>query len=309
MPNPITSILIPAYNHEKYITDLIESIWSHGLTDYEIVLVDDGSQDSTNKVAQNLANRSPVNMRVFSRPNKGLVRTLNELVGLAKGDFVYFIASDDIVAPGGLSAAIKNLCENENYMMIMGNGRSFRTNEKLEEVLYGERMRCTLKAGRNATLEYLYSNISNILIQTCIYRKNFIVGINGFDEDAMLDDWPFQIKTFQSLKDDSNWRFMEECVVHYRRHDTNISRNIDKQYLQITDTVNRYIPEENRNKLLSSAYVNLAKVAIFKSPMKGLSLFIESQKKYFSIINFVKFPYDVASVLFKYLCNKIGHGS
>lgn len=106
---PLVSILIPAYNHLAYVADAVESVWQQDYRCVELIIIDDGSTDDTYALLQQLAQRSPIPMQVFSQQNLGLNRTLNRLVSLASGCYLKFLASDDKLAQGVVTRHVRLL--------------------------------------------------------------------------------------------------------------------------------------------------------------------------------------------------------
>lgn len=103
------SILIPVYNGEKYIGACLDSIMKQSSNDYEVVIVDDGSTDKTYNICESYKNIGDI--KLYSRPNKGVTFTRNELVKLANYDYFIFLDCDDILHYD----TVKNLNNIINY--------------------------------------------------------------------------------------------------------------------------------------------------------------------------------------------------
>ena len=95
------SVLLPVYNGEKYLEEAVQSILAQTLPDFELIILDDGSLDSSRKIAEEFALRDS-RVRVISRKNKGLVPTLNEMIDLANGKYLARMDADDISLPDRL---------------------------------------------------------------------------------------------------------------------------------------------------------------------------------------------------------------
>lgn len=97
---PLVSICVPVYNHSKYVKECILSIVEQTYANIELIIIDDGSKDNSNKVIENLlklCEEKFVRFKYVSRENMGLCYTLNEALKWVKGDYFYAIASDDIL--------------------------------------------------------------------------------------------------------------------------------------------------------------------------------------------------------------------
>lgn len=107
------SVIVPIYNVEKYLTKCLDSIVNQSFEDYEIILVDDGSTDSSGKIAdaykQKYMNRNWV---VVHQENQGLAGARNTGLDLAKGDWIVFIDSDDYVVKNMMSILSRYIKDN-----------------------------------------------------------------------------------------------------------------------------------------------------------------------------------------------------
>lgn len=92
---PFFSILIPVYNVEKYLAICIESVLRQSFSDYEIILVDDGSKDTSGKICDAYCAKYADKVRVLHKPNQGLISARREGLKLAKGQYICFLDSDD----------------------------------------------------------------------------------------------------------------------------------------------------------------------------------------------------------------------
>jgi len=94
MNKPKVSVLIPAYNHEMYLKDTIESVLNQTFPDFELLISDDCSTDNTAQVIKSFSDKRITG--IFFEENKGTVRSLNHLLSLAKGEYIAVLGSDDI---------------------------------------------------------------------------------------------------------------------------------------------------------------------------------------------------------------------
>ena len=101
---PKLSVIIPVYNVEKYLAKCIESVLSPDALDYEIVIVNDGSTDASPAIAETYRARFPALITVVTTENCGLGAARNTGMAHSSGEFLYFLDSDDYLAPGGIEA-------------------------------------------------------------------------------------------------------------------------------------------------------------------------------------------------------------
>lgn len=106
MTMPLISVVIPAYNSGQTICSTIRSVLSQTFTDFEIIVIDDGSKDST--LAQ-LSTISDPRLKVFSQENCGVSHSRNRGVDYATGDFIAFLDADDLWMPDKLKDQLEVL--------------------------------------------------------------------------------------------------------------------------------------------------------------------------------------------------------
>ena len=130
---PTVSVLLPVYNAERYLREAVESVLAQTFTDFELLVVDDGSTDGSLAILREFERRDP-RVRVISRPNTGYVVALNEMLGLAKGEFIARMDADDVCLPGRFGAQVDYLgdhpgvvCVGGGVQLIDGRGRFFIT--------------------------------------------------------------------------------------------------------------------------------------------------------------------------------------
>ena len=102
---PLVSILIPAYNSEKWIADSIRSAVAQTWQPKEIIVVDDGSKDQTLSIAKQFESDS---VRVFSQKNQGAAAARNNAFSMSHGDYIQWLDADDLLAPDKIARQWKN---------------------------------------------------------------------------------------------------------------------------------------------------------------------------------------------------------
>lgn len=102
----MVSVIIPAYNAEKYLPEAVASVISQSSSDWELILVDDGSTDSTPRLCDDLA-ASDARIRVIHKPNGGLSDARNHGIDAARGEYLTFLDADDVLDPRFISLTLK----------------------------------------------------------------------------------------------------------------------------------------------------------------------------------------------------------
>ncbi|NIC41033.1 glycosyltransferase [Aquabacterium sp. A08] len=114
---PTVSVVLPVYNGGLYLPLALDSILAQRYTDFELLVIDDGSTDQSLAVLQAYAAQDP-RVRVVSRANQGLVATLNEAIGLAQGRYIARMDADDIALPDRLGLQVAYLDSNPQCVCV-----------------------------------------------------------------------------------------------------------------------------------------------------------------------------------------------
>lgn len=114
------SIIIPVYNVEDYLNECLDSILSQNYTDYEILLVNDGSKDRSGEICNTYA-KNNFNIRVFHQENKGVSSARNKGLNYARGKYIFFVDSDDIMCEGALNKVFSMLKKENWPEVLLGN--------------------------------------------------------------------------------------------------------------------------------------------------------------------------------------------
>ena len=109
-------MIIPAYNHEKYIGRTIRSAIEQSYEDFELIIINDGSTDGTDHEIRKIDDKRIV---YITRENRGAHNTINEGIEAAKGEYISILNSDDIYTPDRLEKCIKFLESNKDYSAVI----------------------------------------------------------------------------------------------------------------------------------------------------------------------------------------------
>lgn len=112
------SVLVPVYNVEKYLSQCIESIINQTEQDFELILVDDGSKDSSGKICDHYQYKYPDRIQVIHQENKGLLLARRIAIKEAKGDFCIFVDSDDYLKLDALEVIKRTIDEIEADLVL-----------------------------------------------------------------------------------------------------------------------------------------------------------------------------------------------
>jgi len=120
---PAVSVMMPVYNAELYVGEAIRSILDQSFADFELIAIDDGSTDGSLRILEEYKTQDP-RIRVFSRENRGLSATFNEMIALARGRYLACCDADDLYPTGRLKWQVNWLSEHRNHIAISGGFRT-----------------------------------------------------------------------------------------------------------------------------------------------------------------------------------------
>lgn len=172
----MVSLVVPVYNVEKYLNECVESLLAQTYKDYEIILVDDGSSDSSGKICDEYAEKYEF-ISVVHKKNAGLGMARNSGMEAAKGDYVYFMDSDDYLLPDTLEVLDKRLRETNadtcfgGYVRVKDGEITFREspgNEKYDTKDFFPRQMGSLPEKKDA----FRPSVTNALLSLDIIRKH-----------------------------------------------------------------------------------------------------------------------------------------
>jgi len=133
---PKLSIIIPAYNAEKYINECIDSILrnsQNSLSQTETIIINDGSTDRTLEKLKKY--KEYKNIHIYTTKNQGVSAARNYGIKLAKGDWITFIDADDKVTEGFIDVCKLNICEETSLVILNQQNKLPLTKEELIKIL------------------------------------------------------------------------------------------------------------------------------------------------------------------------------
>jgi glycosyltransferase involved in cell wall biosynthesis len=172
--NPAITVLMPAYNAEKYIGQAIDSVLRQTFTDFELVIVNDGSTDSTQKVIHSFKDARIV---LINQPNMGVAAALNTGLKHSRAPFIARFDADDICYPERLEKQIRFLKENPEYILVGSDADYILEND---DFLF--HFQC-IAHSHDEIMEKLYFYCP-FVHPTVMYKKESICNAGGYPADA-----------------------------------------------------------------------------------------------------------------------------
>ena len=255
----LVSIIIPCYNHARYIDQALDGVIAQDYSNIELIIIDDGSKDdSANKIRTRYAECQArfVRFEFRHRPNKGLSATLNEALAWCQGKYVSFIASDDIMLTHKTSTQVRYLEQHPEFSSLSANLEFIDDNGR------------TLGQTTQPAQEHHFDDTlvhNALLAPSQMHILSAVRAVGGFDPQIVIEDWYLWLKLL-----DAGYRvmFLSEVLVQYRKHDDNMSGNLNKMYAAERQILDLYTKKPTYHQAL----YNLAKKEIREYRRNGQTL-------------------------------------
>lgn len=198
------SIVVPVYNVEQYLDSCIQSVLSQQFKDYEMILVDDGSNDGSEKICDKYANRYE-NIKVIHKKNEGPAIARNVGIRNAKGKYIIYLDSDDMLIEGALNKC-NDLVLNNDYDVFLGQKFKIlfpagtmeeRVNESSFDELHKDILKNIIKYSP-MSITYIWRNIykTEFIKKNTIYFKENILCGEDMDWNTEIFLKASKVKTF-----------------------------------------------------------------------------------------------------------------
>lgn len=260
----MVSILIPVYNAEKYLEQCIDSILNQTYGNLEIVILNDGSTDSSLSICEEYSKKDN-RIKVYSQENKGIAETRNILLSLAKGEYIMFVDADDYIAADTCEKCLKTLENDCSDMVIFGynlvsvNGEDISVNKELlrEQI-----------SGYELCKRILSSEIRDYLC-TKFFKRQLFENIT-FPSGHRWEDLA---TAYRIALNANNVSIIEEAFYFYRQHSNSITNSINSKAIE-----NIFLVRYNRHNYLLREYEDLSSYDIPYLALSATNLYDRSLK-------------------------------
>jgi alpha-1,3-rhamnosyltransferase len=252
---PLVTIFIPSYNHERYIEQTVRSALEQSYPNIELIVIDDGSSDGSPALLERLSREHGFLLR--SQPNKGLATTLNLGLSLAKGKYFCPLGSDDLMLPTKTATQVAHLETHpdvavcgSNVLAIDEHGRPLARHQRQHPA-------------RVLDFDDIFSNRHPaIAASTAMLRTDVLKSVGGYDVNIRLEDFALWLKLTRA---GHRIGALEDVLLHYRKHPDNNYRNLRMMHESLMQTYALYKdhPEYERvvNQSRISTFLTAAKRA------------------------------------------------
>jgi len=246
----LVSIIMPSFNHAKYISETIESIRQQTYTNWELIIIDDGSEDATEKII-NSFNDPRIEFIKAGRINvAGIIKNIG--LAKAKGEFIAFIDSDDLWEAKKIEKQIDALKKYPDAGFCVTGGYNFSIIDQPIEYYY--KQRSGLKYGE-LFIPFLKSEVAGF-IQAILIRKSCLEKTGGFKTHKPFSDVDFILSLAYHFKGIILYEPLLKRRIHQNNHSTD---NWKVSYSNAADMIESFkdkIPSSLRKQVLFKLYIN-----------------------------------------------------
>ncbi len=222
---PKVSIVIPAYNAENTLSETIESVLQQTFTNYELIIVNDGSEDSTEKIAKKYSRKNK-QVKVISQKNQGPAAARNNGFKNSNGKYLIWVDADDLWLPSRLKVLVSFLDKNQTYDLATTDAYLWYPPEKPKQKYYSN-----IKNTNKLDFQNLLK--TNFVFTSTLMRKIVFEKTKGLDPDRKLisvEDYEFWLRV---LYDQFRIKIIKKPLVWYRQSSTSLSAQALKQNLAL----------------------------------------------------------------------------
>jgi len=224
------SVIMPVYNSEKYLEETIKSVLGQSYSNFELIIVDDGSTDNSLNIARRFAKEDKRVTVIELKENQGISKARNEGLKRARGEFITQFDPDDVMLPDAIKSRLEFLNSHPEVDLVFGRLDKFINvegypieNDYFKEVQQFYRM----EKNRN-----FYEKIKKFELKiplpnhTCMYRREVLFREGYYDENLLYTS---DIELSFRIVRCSEISYLDKPIVSYRLHDSNLSGKIDKE--------------------------------------------------------------------------------
>lgn len=213
---PRVSIVLPAYNHEAYVADAILSVLNQTFSDFELIIINDGSTDHTEREIHRF---DDPRIRSFRQENRGLSATLNRGLSLAMGEFFGFLPSDDLYEPEKLALQVAILDGDPEVGLVFGYQNLIdATGAPLTDDHLEAWFRVPYETKEEIFPALFERNF--LAAPSVLMRKACVDRVGGFDESlSIAQDYDLWLRALKHY----GVRLLKDPVIRYRWHGGNLT--------------------------------------------------------------------------------------
>ena len=254
---PSISVIMSVFNGELYLEKSIESILSQSCKDFEFIIIDDSSNDSTSQILEQYSHDNQVKI-ITNTNNIGLTKSLNIGLKTAKGKYIARQDADDISLENRLSIQKEFLDSNEN---IGGVGTSNHYINKKGDILS-----TVNRESSEITTRWRLLFGNPIMHSSIMFRKNLVISIGGYKEifnrSQDYDLWSQLITTSDIVQ-------LPDVLIKYRKHQNSVSYTSDSEQLNNSISISKSNIENLLGQSVNTDFIKILRLRLDRNPNKS----------------------------------------
>lgn len=249
---PLVSVVIPCYNHENFVKDCIQSVIDQTYENIELIIIDDGSNDSSLAKIREMMHLCEKRFKKFEfrhRSNKGLSATLNEAIEWCQGEYFAALASDDQMINYKIEKQVEYFQNNRNCIACFGGYILINDQDKI--------ISKSKKEQRDYGFDDILLHKHDLPAPTQMILMEKLRQIGGYASNVIIEDWYMWLK----LAKIGQLHYMSEYLAKYRSHPDNISKKVELMNVGRMQVLSFYDQEPlYKNALLECNWIYLAEL-------------------------------------------------
>ena len=203
--SPKISVVLPVYNAERYLREAVDSILAQTFTDFELILINDGSTDGSGDICRAYGGRDP-RIVLIDRPNGGLASALNEGLAKARAPLIARMDADDIAMPERFACQYTYMMEHPNLAVL---GTAIRVIDETGEIIA---LRTYPSTSKKISKSFLFAH--PIAHPTVMMRKDIVLKVGGYRTAFRLSqDYDLWLRI---IEQGYNIRNLSQTLLNYR---------------------------------------------------------------------------------------------
>ena len=223
---PLVSVIMPAYNHELYVEEALQSVINQTYKNIEFIIINDGSTDRTSEVIEKFIKiHQNENIQFVNKNNEGVCKTMNMGLAMATGDYIAFLASDDKWIENKIEAQIAFMENNKNIGLVCSDAyfTKFNIDTTIKWSNYKEGMDQYFKKGiQNCNMHEVLLARPLLCAVTVMLRCEIFNEVEYFDEQLPGEDTDMWLRVARKYP----IGYIDQPLVYYRMHSTNFSNSM-----------------------------------------------------------------------------------
>ena len=220
--NPLVSVIIPNYNHAKYLDERIQSVLNQTYQNFEVIILDDLSTDNSKEVIEKYRNASHVSQIVYNEKNSGSTfKQWLKGMELAKGNLIWIAESDDSCEKEMLERLVKEFSKDKDLVLAFCNSMIIDENGNKKHVIQKKDWQKDLRiSGKDFIHDYLYKDNLIYNASSALFRKDIALDIDRqYTQYKGSGDWLFWIEICER----GNVSMLKEPMNMFRKHFGNVT--------------------------------------------------------------------------------------